>query len=73
MTICIAVAATRPNTLVAAQASVREMDMVAIGHGNNMKRELMDTSVRSWDDKPKGTCNYQNHHEKDTDKRLLKS
>jgi Ty3 transposon capsid-like protein len=57
MTICMAVAATRPNTLVAVQASAREMDMVAMGHGNNTKGEPIDTFVKSWDDKPKGTCN----------------
>jgi hypothetical protein len=36
----MAVAATCPVTLVMAQASVREMDIVAMGHRNNVKVEL---------------------------------
>jgi hypothetical protein len=57
MTIHMAVAAMHLITLVAAQAAVREMDMIVMKYRNNMKREPMDTFIRSQDDKPKETCN----------------
>jgi hypothetical protein len=68
------VAATRLITLVVAQASAREIDMTVTEHRNNMKRELIDTFIRSQDDKLKETCNwcrYQNHHEKNCQQKVV--
>jgi hypothetical protein len=68
MTICITVVATCSITLVIAQASAREMDMAVTRYENNIKEELIDTSIESQDDKLKEMCNwcgYLNHHEKD--------
>jgi hypothetical protein len=47
MTIHMAIAAICPVTLVMIQVSVREMNMMITGHGNNTKTEPMDISVRS--------------------------
>jgi hypothetical protein len=70
----MAVVATCLITLVATQVSVREMNITATGHGNNVKEELIDTSIRSQDNKLKETCNwcrYRNHHEKNCQQKTI--
>jgi hypothetical protein len=46
-----------PITLVVVQVSVREINIAATRHGNNIKKESIDTSIENWGDKSKETCN----------------